>query len=202
MFYVCFGFCSFSTSLHQRNGQMGRRPVLTNAFRSHFVTESTDAQSIRDGALCPDHQPSVHLEEQTVIASAIIPMKHFQACEEICSCQSGVEQEAGGGYPSAWVKTVTNSSFSVTSGLHFSKCIRSSVYSMHAEDLHIKITWVVSHSEHTHNDILTFFKNACSFKALNGFLLNLSLLMRHLWNFLQLIDQCSERMDKEIRYLL
>lgn len=39
--------------------------------------------------------PSVHLEEQTVIASAIIPMKHFQACEEICSCQSGVEQEAG-----------------------------------------------------------------------------------------------------------
>ncbi len=57
MFYVCFGFCSFSTSLHQRNGQMGRRPVLTNAFRSHFVTESTDAQSIRDGALCPDHQP-------------------------------------------------------------------------------------------------------------------------------------------------
>ncbi len=131
--------------------------------------------------------PSVHLEEQTVIASAIIPMKHFQACEEICSCQSGVEQEAGGvggRYPSAWVKTVTNSSFSVTSGLHFSKCIRSSVYSMHAEDLHIKITWVVSHSEHTHTDILTFLKNASSYKALNGFLLNLSLLMRHLWNVL------------------
>lgn len=67
---------------------------------------------------------------------------------------------------------------------HFSKCIKSSGYSMHAEDPHIKIAWVVSHSEHTPTDILTFLKNACSYKALNGFLLYLSLLMKLLWNFL------------------
>lgn len=112
-------FCSFSTSLHQRNGQMGRRPVLTNAFHSHFVTESTDAQSIQDGALCPDHQPLSTFGRTNCNSLSHNSHEAFSGLwgDLFLPKRCGTGGRGGGRYPSAWVKTVTNSSFSVTSSL-------------------------------------------------------------------------------------